>query len=67
VNQAAARGLTLYATVQETPPDHKGGYALARDELVVEDTDYGQAREAARRRVPDGWQVIAIRVEHNEA
>lgn len=44
--------LTLYATVQEIPPDHRGGYTLGRDELIVEDVDYDQALEAARRRVP---------------
>jgi hypothetical protein len=55
--------LTLYATVQEAPPDHTGGYTLGRDELVVEDSDYDQALDAARRRVPDGWRIIALRVE----
>jgi hypothetical protein len=31
--------------------------------LVVEDVDYDQALAAARRRVPDGWRIIALRVE----
>jgi hypothetical protein len=48
------RPLTLYATVQEAPPDHRGGYTLGRDELIVEDVDYDQALAAARRRVPEG-------------
>jgi hypothetical protein len=39
VNEGA-QVITLYATVRETPPDHKGGYSLGRDELDVEDTDY---------------------------
>ncbi len=55
--------LTRYATVQEIPPDHRGGYTLGRDELIVEDVDYDQALAAARRRVPDGWRIIALRVE----
>ena len=55
--------LTMYATLQETPPDHRGGYTLGRDELIVEETDYDQALAAARRLVPEGWQIIALRVE----
>ena len=57
--------LTLYATMQEIPPDHRGGYTLGRDELVIEDVDYDQALEAARRRVPQGWRIIALRVERD--
>ncbi|QSR24129.1 hypothetical protein CFH99_00630 [Nocardioides aromaticivorans] len=40
-----------------------GGYTLGRDELVIEDVDYDQALAAARRRVPAGWRIIALRVE----
>lgn len=57
--------LTLYVTAQEIPPDHRGGYTLGRDELIVEDVDYDQAIEAARRRVPEGWRIIALRVERD--
>ncbi|KRF20159.1 hypothetical protein ASG90_19615 [Nocardioides sp. Soil797] len=60
---ADGAALKLYATVQEIPPDHRGGYTLGRDQLVVDDTDYAQALEAARRRVPEGWRIIALRVE----
>ena len=67
MTETSSRGLTLYATVQEIPPDHKGSYSLGRDQLVVEDTDYDHALEAARRRVPDGWRIIALRVERHEA
>ena len=63
MTETAATALTLYATVQQIPPDHRGGYTLGRDELVVEDVDYDQALAAARRRVPDGWRIIALRVE----
>ena len=54
--------LTMYATVQEAPPDHRGGYSLGRDELVVEEAEYDQALAAARRLVPAGWRIIALRV-----
>lgn len=63
MTETAAQPLTLYATVQEIPPDRRGGYTLGRDELVVEDLDYDQAFAAARRRVPEGWRIIALRVE----
>jgi len=63
VTETAAQPLTLYATVQEIPPDHRGGHTLGRDELVVEDLDYDHALEAARRGVPEGWRIIALRVE----
>ena len=62
----AAQAVTLYATVQEIPPDHRGGYTLGRDELIVEDIDYDQALTAARRRVTDGWRIIALRVERDQ-
>jgi len=65
VTETEARDVTLYATVQEIPPDHRGGYTLGRDELTVEDFDYDQALAAARRRVPDGWRIISLRVERN--
>jgi len=63
VIDAAEQKLTLHATVQEIPPDPRGDYALGRDELIVEDVDYDQALEAARRRVPEGWRIISLRVE----
>ncbi len=63
MTETAARVLALYATVQEIPPDHRGGYTLGRDELTVGDSDYDQALAAARRRVHDGWRMIALRVE----
>lgn len=65
MTETAAQPLTLYATVQEIPPDHRGGYTLGRDELVVENHDYDQAFAVARRRVPEGWRIIALRVERD--
>lgn len=59
--------LTRYATVQEIPPDHRGGYTLGRDELIVEDVDYDQALAAARRRLPDGWRIIALRANASQS
>ena len=53
--------LTLIATVQETPPDHKGGYDLATDEITAEAETYAGAREQVDRMVPEGWRVIAVR------
>lgn len=63
MTETAAQPLTLCATVQEVPPDHRGGYTLGRDEFIVEDLDYDQAFAAARRRVPEGWRIIALRVK----
>ena len=54
MTETAVTARTLYATVQQIPPDHRGGYTLGRDELVVEDVDYDQALEAARRRSRTG-------------
>ena len=67
MTEAEARVFTLCATVQEIPPDHRGGCTLGRDELTVEDSDYDQAlaAAAARRRVRYGWRIIALRVERN--
>ncbi len=65
MTETAGQPLTLYATVQELPPDHRGGYTLGRDELVVEDVDSDQALTAAQRRVPEGWRIIALRVERD--
>lgn len=52
MTETAGRVLSLFATVQETPPDHKGGYSLGRDQIVNEDTEYEQVLKPARRRVP---------------
>lgn len=65
MTETAARVLTQHATVQEIPPDHRRGYTLGRDELTVEDSDCDQALTAARRRVPEGWRIIALRVERD--
>lgn len=57
--------LKLYTTVQQTPPDHKGGYELAIDAIVTEGEDYDEAKAKAERTVPDGWRIISFRVERD--
>lgn len=57
--------LTLTAAVQQTPPDHRGGYDLARDRIVVEAGDYDEALDAATRQVPEGWRIISLRVDRD--
>lgn len=55
--------LTLTAAVQQIPPDHRGGYELASDHVVVEAPEYAEALEAANRQVPEGWRIISLRVD----
>lgn len=57
--------LKLYTTVQQTPPDHKGGYELAVDAIVTQSESYEQAKSEAERTVPDGWRIISFRVERD--
>ena len=61
MTETAGKPLTRYATRQEIPPAHRGGYTRGRGELVVEGLDYDQAVAAARRRVPEdasGAEVV---------
>lgn len=51
--------------VQEMPADHKGGYALASDEVMVEAEEYPAAVDAVERLVPEGWRIIALRVDRD--
>lgn len=55
--------ITVTATIRETPPDHRGGHDLARDEITVEADDYDQALEQIKPAIPQGWQVIAVLVD----
>jgi hypothetical protein len=55
--------LKLYTTVQQTPPDHKGGYTLAIDAIVTEAATYEEAKSEAERTVPDGWRILSFRAE----
>ena len=53
--------MQLIATIRKSPPDHQGGYDLPTEEISEPCTDYHQARAALGERVPDGWQIIALR------
>ena len=55
--------LTVEARVRERPPDHKGGYDLAVDTVTGTGETYEDAVAAARRLVPEGWQVLYLKVE----
>ena len=55
--------LKLYTTVQQAPPDHKGGYQLATEAIVTEAEDYEEAKSQAERTVPEGWRILSFRVE----
>lgn len=61
--------LKLYTTVQQVPPDHRGGYELATETLTTDShaTDLGEAyteaKDAAARLLPEGWRIIAFRVD----
>ena len=59
--------LTLTAAIRECPPDHKGGYDLARKDIVVTAEDYDTALAEARSKVPEGWQMIGIMVDRGES
>lgn len=55
--------LEMTARIQETPPDHKGGYDLAVDELHANAASYEDAYADVESRVPDGWRLISVRVD----
>ncbi len=47
--------------MQQTPPDHRGGYDLAMDTVVVSGETYDDAYSAAEAKIPDGWRMISVR------
>ncbi|WP_460866750.1 hypothetical protein [Nocardioides pakistanensis] len=55
--------LTVYASIQEVPPDNQGGHRLASDEIRAEAASVEEGQEMLSRQVPDGWRVIAWRVD----
>lgn len=59
--------LKLFTTVQQTTPDHKGGYELATEAIVTEAEDYEEAKRQAEQTVPDGWRILSFRVERDSA
>lgn len=48
------------ATIQQKPPDHRGGYELETAELVATADTYDQAKTLLEEQVPDGWRMISI-------
>lgn len=53
----------MFVTIQETPPDHRGGYELATRELDIEAGDYDTAVDQARDQLPEGWRILSFRVD----
>lgn len=51
----------LIAILQEIPPDHRGGYDLAVDEISEPFDEWDATRARLDARVPDGWRMIALR------
>ena len=54
---------TMTAAVQETPPDHRGGYELERDDLSVAAATYDEAFERIRGQLRPGWRILSLRVD----
>lgn len=57
--------LTMTVRIQETPPDHKGGYGLATDTLEASAATYEDAFADVEARVPDGWRIAAVVVDRS--
>ena len=59
-------GVKIVLGIQQVPPDHQGGYDLAREEIEVEGSTYHEAVEAAKRQMPEGWRSVYIRTERTD-
>lgn len=53
----------MFVTIQERPPDHRGGYELATSELDIEADDYDAAVGQAHDQLPAGWRILSFRVD----
>jgi hypothetical protein len=53
----------MIGSIERLPPDHRGGYQLDRDDVVVTADDYDEAMTQIRGRLPDGWRLLFVRVE----
>ncbi|KQP62886.1 hypothetical protein [Nocardioides sp. Leaf285] len=53
--------LTITLGIQEVPPDHRGGYELASDEVTVEAASYEEGVAEATKLIPEGWRKIFVR------
>ena len=59
--------LTVTATIRERPPDHKGGYELASRVVASTAPTYEQARQECLDQMPEGWQLLFVKVKRDEA
>lgn len=55
---------TINARIQQEPPDHRGGYELAVSEIVVDAATYDDAMTEIQTRLPAGWRILFVRVDH---
>jgi hypothetical protein len=55
--------LTMTVRIQETPPDHKGGYELATNTIESSAASYEDAFADVEARVPEGWRIAAVVVD----
>lgn len=62
--------LTMTATIQQCPPDHRGGYELERRELAASGDTYDDALRQIEARVaerlPAQWQILHVRVDRGD-
>ncbi|WP_041546523.1 MULTISPECIES: hypothetical protein [unclassified Nocardioides] len=49
--------LAMTAALQEIPPDHRGGYELARADLSATAASYDEALERIREQLRPGWRI----------
>lgn len=59
--------LTLTATIQQCPPDHRGGYELERGEVEASADTYaealGEIEARLAERLPTRWRILCVRVD----
>ncbi len=54
---------TINATIQQEPPDHRGGYELAISEIEVDASTYDDAMTEIQGQLPEGWRILHVRVD----
>lgn len=54
---------TINATIQQEPPDHRGGYNLAISEITVDRPTYDDAMTEIKSQLPEGWRILHVRVD----
>jgi hypothetical protein len=55
--------LTMTAAIGQIPPDHRGGYELARRDLGATAEDHDAAMDDIEQRMPEGWRILSIRID----